>query len=154
MKKSSVVQGKGHLTGSGKLIRDKSVKIKDCSKCIFKCNEQVSLSECQDIFNDFWELGSKERQKDFICARVEEHETNMKCCTAPKRTSARKYYLNGKHVCKDFFRQVLDVSDNFIKTAMMNRSESGVYSPPRQERSAHNKTNEEILSERIHKESS
>ena len=60
---------------TGKTVKAKCVKPKDCSRCRYKCSEHINDRKRQEVFDEYWKLDTYERKKDFICSRVKEAQT-------------------------------------------------------------------------------
>ena len=91
-----------------------------------------SEEDRKKIFDSFWNLGSYERQKDFVCSRVEEKKTRTYLKDndeqqEKKRMVARTYSLETGEtksiVCKKFFRATLDIGEAYINHALKGKSE-------------------------------
>ena len=91
-----------------------------------------SEEDRQKIFDSFWNLGSYERQKDFVCSRVEEKKTRTYLKDndeqqEKKRMVARTNSLETGEtksiVCKKFFRAMLDIGEAYINHALKGKSE-------------------------------
>ena len=54
--------GKAYTSVKGNHGPERSMRIKDCSKCKFKCSEKISEEQRQQIFNSYWNLQSHDRQ--------------------------------------------------------------------------------------------
>ena len=75
IRKRLKLSGKQYVSAKGKLVKEKKVKLCDCSKCRFKCTSKISEEYRDEIFQYFWSLISYERQKEFVCSRIEEKKT-------------------------------------------------------------------------------
>lgn len=116
---------------SGKKVPKRAVK-PPCTNCRFKCVSVFTEEDRQKIFDSFWNLGSYERQKDFVCSRIEEKKTRTYLKDndeqkEKKRMVARNYSLETGEtksiVCKKFFRATLDIGEAYINHALKGKSE-------------------------------
>ena len=87
------------------------------------CVSVFSEEDRKKILDSFLNLGSYERQKDFVCSRVEEKKTrtylkNNDEQQEKKRMVARPYSLETGEtksiVRKKFFRATLDIGEAYI----------------------------------------
>ena len=62
VRKPQRVSGKSYISEGGKKVNQRNVKAQDCSKCRFKCNENVSDESKQSIMSFYYALRSHERQ--------------------------------------------------------------------------------------------
>ncbi|KAJ8319696.1 hypothetical protein KUTeg_002739 [Tegillarca granosa] len=87
--------GQEYISISGKLVKAKEVKPKDCTKCPYKCSSHISEEARKELFTDFWSLQDYSRQRDFFCSTVSE---SVKVRTKPKRVRklTRTYTFNVK----------------------------------------------------------
>lgn len=157
IRKSLKLMGKEYFNSYGKIKRAKAVKLTVCSKCPYKCSQNITQDQRNTIFSSFWNCGSYERQKDFICSWVKEKETKTlhdpqkPSSNRKKRKVAREFYFKIEEkevrVCKTFFTATLDVSNMYVDHAMKHCSSSGTYAS-QENRGRHtpsNKTSEEVL---------
>jgi hypothetical protein len=154
VRKTLKLTGKEHLSAKGRTVSEKRVKPCDCSKCRHKCNDQISEDIRQNMFDSFWSLGSYERQKDFICARVQENKTRTYLDESDqpkdKRRKVHRVYsfeVDGQthYVCKRFVMTTLSVGEAYIDHALSNKSD-GIFTGTemRGKHTPHNKTKAEL----------
>ena len=86
----------------GKNPERRKIKSQNCSKCRFKCNENLSDKDRQTINESYYNLGSYSRQRDFICQMVDE-VTPVRC--KGKKKVSRQFHLIASNrrirVCRD-----------------------------------------------------
>jgi len=101
----------------------KSVRPHDCQKCKFKCAENFTEEERQEFFTLYYNLGSYERQRQYICEMV-------------KRCS----------ICRDFFSKTLDVKRKTIDYSTQ-QTQHGIFGgqDKRGKHAPTNKTDEEKI---------
>jgi hypothetical protein len=96
---------------TGKEQGHKKMNYRECSKCRFSCSVKIPEEQADKIFNTYYQLGSYEKQRNFICQHVEQSES--KRCTTNRKEHSNAYFLtvDGKkeHVCKAFFLGTLDI---------------------------------------------
>lgn len=117
-------EGKEYLSTTGKVVPARSVQHPgvDC-KCWLKCTTKISHETRQEVFQSFWNMGSLQRQRDYIGSMVQScNILRKRVLEGSNRTATFHYHLayNGiRHrVCKEFFENTLDISSRMVKTAM------------------------------------
>ena len=90
IRKRRRLSGDTYISSSGKTVQRKSVQECDCSKCRYKCNQNISFEQRTVIRNFYYGLDSYERQKDYICSRVQEKNTKTCLKATTKRTKAER----------------------------------------------------------------
>ena len=114
--------GEEYLNSLG-TVRPKRQMKSGCGKCRYKCSTNINEEERQNIFASYWNLGSHERQRDFICQRVSEKPTKPGE-NAKRRDLARTYTLrtDGRNVrvCKKLFLDTLGIGRKTVDSAMKN----------------------------------
>ena len=153
IRKRNHVEGKAYVGVRGNLVDCKSPKNVNCSSCKFNCEQKFSFANRQHICQQFYALGSWERQMDFIChcvttASVEE----SKCATKHQRKhQSLRYNLmlddNLQRVCKSFFCNTLSISGKKVSRALSEKNTSGAFtgSDKRIGKAPVNKVGEDVL---------
>lgn len=98
-----------------------------CSNCLFRCHEKLGPVERQMIYDDYWKLADKARQRNFILSRVMRAR-----CKSRMNCSRRKFTLeytfmirNIQHrVCKIFFLETLGISAKTVSNALDKQDRS------------------------------
>ena len=130
-----------------KLRPGKKRKPRSC-KCRYTQCAELSEEELESIFKKFYSLGSHNDQKFNILQNVEDNpkkrsnEENQKNKNIDKRRSrkySRKYYLNGKVVCKELFMNTFCVSSAQIHRLIKKRKEGEGVITSIDRRGKHNK---------------
>ncbi|XP_063630745.1 uncharacterized protein LOC134802081 [Cydia splendana] len=111
----------------------KAPKYIDCSRCKFKCTDNIPEEIRNRICRLYWGLDYG-RQKDFILKYVHlEYPKRRKVNVTKKgaRNVSKKYYLensNGKQrVCANFFQKTLNISNGPINTAIKHKGSTGSF---------------------------
>ncbi|XP_052075475.1 uncharacterized protein LOC127712922 [Mytilus californianus] len=122
------VHGLPYTGLTGKEQAKKKMQYRDCSKCKFKCSLKITARQAGDIFATYYQLGSYEKQRNFICQHVE--QTKSKRCTTNRKENSNTYFLttDGKkeRVCKAFFLGILHVSKKTVEYSL-KKKEHGVF---------------------------
>ncbi|KAI4469687.1 dna-directed rna polymerases i ii and iii subunit rpabc2 [Holotrichia oblita] len=112
----------------------KAPKRVDCSKCRFKCMQNLSEESRIGICKTYWQCDYK-RQKDFILNNVESHvperrRERVNNETRP-RLDSKEYFFsvnsNKIRVCKDFFLKTLCICKEVVDYAFANKGELGMF---------------------------
>ena len=75
VRKRLKLSGQPYKNCRGKTVQAKAMKNVDCSRCRYKCQENINEEKREDIFKTFWGLGDYNRQKDFVCRQVKVKKT-------------------------------------------------------------------------------
>ena len=105
--------GDEYYTKCGKLVVKRCVQ-QSCGNCRLKCSSNISSTERTVIFNNYWKLGDKNRQNDFITSHVDVLPPPSK---GRKQVCKKIYFtVNGQRVrvCKTFFLNTLHVSNKLL----------------------------------------
>ena len=117
-----------YVSATGKVVYAKTVQIHNCAKCRFKCSEQFTEDQREDIFKLYYGLGSYERQRQYICEMVQRSTPKRKC--KGKKSLSQQFYLvhndRKERVCRDFFTRTLDIKRKTIDYTLSNK-EHGAY---------------------------
>jgi hypothetical protein len=113
---------------TGKEQGHKKMNYRDCSKYRFSCSVKIPEEQADKIFNTYYQLGSYEKQRNFICQHVEQSES--KRCTTNRKEHSNAYFLtvDGKkeRVCKAFFLGTLDIGKKTVEYSL-KKKEHGVF---------------------------
>lgn len=150
--------GKEYKTKNGRLVQEKKIRPPCPEKCILGCNKKFSEEFRRKIFQDYWNLASLQRQRDFLGSCIERLELNYRRISAanPRNQNCAFYLQNdGKRVrvCKLFLMNTLGLSERTLRTVIKSKvSGSGIIpEDQRGKHKNHKKTAEEILNSiRIH----
>ena len=105
--------GDEYYTKCGKLVVKRCVQ-QSCGNCRLKCSSNISSTERTVIFNNYWKLGDKNRQNDFITSHVDVLPPPSK---GRKQVCKNFYFtVNGQRVrvCQTFFLNTLHVSNKLL----------------------------------------
>lgn len=140
--------GKEYIDRKNKLHLQKSVK-PFIHNCRYKCNDNFNEIKRNDIFMDFWALGSWELQTSYLngVIKLVPVKRRKQGVVYSKNVSC-EYRLLNERVCKEFFLKTLDLSNKRIQN-LVNKKKlilSGV--SPREKRGKRppgNKISQEII---------
>ncbi len=114
--------GLSYINCQKKVVQGRAVKAKDCTTCRRKCSTHINEEQRADIFNHFWGMEDKNRQRDFVIHHVQKEEKKRQSKPGSRRQNTLTYSLiinDAKvKVCKDFFLKTLDVSEKFTRSAL------------------------------------
>ena len=65
IRKIKCQSGLEYESSTGKTVKARGIKQHSCSKCRFNCADKVSEDERLSLFNDYWNLKSYQRQRDY-----------------------------------------------------------------------------------------
>ncbi|XP_062577208.1 uncharacterized protein LOC134239069 [Saccostrea cucullata] len=152
VRKQLKLTGQQYVSQRGKTVKARVMKSVNCSKCKLKCSTKVTEEKRNEIFKNFWSLGSYERQKDFVVSHIEEKKTRTYLADDNQPVKKRRQVHRTYHfetdgsrtiICKKFFLATLSVGESYIDHAMKNKS-GGVFagSDKRGRHRPYNKTTE------------
>ena len=149
IRKIKCQSGLEYESTTGKTVKARGIKQHSCSKCRFNCADKVSEDEGLSLFNDYWNLKSYERQRDYICSRVLERDSTGSP-TKKRKQVARTFTFNVNghsiRVCKTFFTTTLGISRKTVETAVKKKhNNASPISDKRGKHCAHNRTPTEDL---------
>lgn len=119
--------GQEYTTKRGKIAPAKSVRPPCKSSCRLSCSTEVSFETRSVIFKTYWELGSNQRQKDFLasCFKIQNPTTrrikiaaNSTTFKSPRKPNSTYHFIiNGKEirVCKIFLLNTLCIGDKTLR---------------------------------------
>lgn len=122
-----------------KLVSGEGKKIQPCA-CILKkkchnkiCGNNFSENDRLNIFNAFWALCDKTRQRDYLLKFVKPVDVKRKRVKGPsRRTFSNKYFLirNNEEieVCQQFILTTLNISQKLLRCTVNNISPINVSS--------------------------
>ncbi|KAJ1524612.1 hypothetical protein ONE63_011096 [Megalurothrips usitatus] len=117
--------GQLYSTASGEEVPARSAG--EVHKCGYlKCHTLLSPEEVQQLFSEFWSLGSHNRQWQKVASLIEYKEPARRRKRMEDSGKSRRltyfyhFEVNGKRlrVCKETFLSVLCVSETFVRNAM------------------------------------
>ena len=124
LRKQQRNHGKAYVGRTGKHGEERKMKYKNCEKCRFKCSQKISEDLGNELFEIYWNLGSYEKQRNFICQNVEQSDT--KRCKTKRKTTANAFYLpveeSKSRVCKGFFLGILDVEKKSVEYTLKKKT--------------------------------
>ncbi|CAC5379352.1 unnamed protein product [Mytilus coruscus] len=107
IRKIKCQSGMEYVSDTGKTVKARSIKNHACSKCRFRCADKLSEDERLSLFNDYWNLKSYERQRDYISSRVLERNS-IGSPSKKRKQVARTFTFNVEgqsvRVCKMFLQ--------------------------------------------------
>ena len=116
--------GQSYVTQKGKYIAPKSVQAVNC-KCRNDCKKFTDMDR-QTIFDNYWALGTYERQRDFLVQNVHKKQCmSQKTHVKQNRNFYFEYTFNKdgtkSKVCKQFFLKTLDLGKKTLSVALEKR---------------------------------
>jgi hypothetical protein len=63
IRKTLRLSGKEYVSVKGTVVKEKTLKCVDCSKCTFKCNVSIDEEQRQQFLQTFWSLDTNDRKK-------------------------------------------------------------------------------------------
>lgn len=127
-RKHNRVHGLPYIGRTGKQQDQKTVKYRDCSRCRFRCSNKVSKEDAYKIFSTYYEMGSYEKQRAFLCQHVDQDKA--KRTTTNRKENSNSYHLTvnekRERICKTFFLGALDISQKTVQYPL-KKKQHGVF---------------------------
>ncbi|XP_060852654.1 uncharacterized protein LOC132930675 isoform X3 [Rhopalosiphum padi] len=113
--------------GGGKCVKSNPCVLN--KKCQHKCWEKFTENDRKNIFDNFWKLGSKSNQREYLIKCVLRGPIKRKRNKINSRRSiSNKYYLSymseQKQVCQQFLLTTLDITQKFLIYTIENYFQS------------------------------
>ena len=125
-------KGQLHFTYKDAEVPEKKMKV-GCSKCSRKCRNKFSEEERKTIFEEFWNLGNTDLQRNFIVrtttTKPTERKTTKKVSSRRDKTYQHFFYKDelAVQVCQTFYLDTLSITQQWIRTALQKvSSQTGV----------------------------
>lgn len=107
-----------------KIARGREMKIACGQKCKLKCFSKFSEEQRKKIFEAYWNMGSLQRQRDFIANSMQKITPKYRYVRegSTRRANNAFYFQLSREerirVCKLFFKNTLDITDRVIRTVI------------------------------------
>ena len=115
-------KGREYISSRGNVVPARQMKPANCSerKCKRCCEEKIKEDERQAIFNHYWELGSYQRQQDYLASHVTKVPVKQRTSSESSRRQSTYEYtftLNNLkvQVCREFFCATIGETKEKIK---------------------------------------
>lgn len=143
--------GQEYISRTGKIMKSRYMKPACTDKCILSCTKKIS-EECRSfLFKEYWNLGSLQRQRDFLGSCVEQLVLKYRRISSahPRKPNCAFYLLdNGKkiRVCKTFLINTLGISEKMMRTVInLKVSEQGIITEDRRgKHESHRKIDQQL----------
>jgi len=139
IKKLAKNKGEEYVSESGSIVKSKVLKAPceaPCVNCRYSCSSNISLEIREKIRTKFWEMGDKNRQREFIVRHaVQVSPKNIKkMLNSNRKLNNMAYYLEAEEidkvrVCKKMFEAALVISDKIIRNCFNKLDSEGVLKP-------------------------
>ena len=109
-------EGKQYVSKSGKLKAEKVMTFRPCN-CNLKCWQKFSEEELRNLFEEFWQMGSLQKRREFVvrfCKISTKGMRNSFSYSLPSDDS-------NVTVCRLFFCDTLDITFRFISWTLRNK---------------------------------
>lgn len=144
--------GKEYISARGKRV--KAREMGPVCKCRQNCPIKISEDLRRNFFNNYWALGSLQRQRDYLCscinvAEVRYRRINSNKAEPRKPNCALSFLLDGRKnvkVCKPFFLNTLGIKERTLRS-IIDAKFSGIgvsANDKRGQHDNHSKISEEV----------
>ncbi|CAH1107724.1 unnamed protein product [Psylliodes chrysocephalus] len=133
IKKQKINSGQEYISRLGKKHEAKKVLPPcDSAKCKYKCTKSICDADRRELFQKFYRLCDKTLQREYLARNIERIEPkNEKVYKKRQITCAYYFTTNNRkiRVCKLFFRNTLNISNNSIDTVLKKKNEFDFLTP-------------------------
>lgn len=133
IKKQKINSGQEYISRLGKKHEAKKVLPPcDSAKCKYKCTKNICDADRRELFQKFYRLCDKTLQREYLARNIERIEPkNEKVYKKRQITCAYYFTTNNRkiRVCKLFFRNTLNISNNSIDTVLKKKNEFDFLTP-------------------------
>lgn len=105
--------GEAYINSTAKLVPKRQVKPGCLPTCPYKCHENFTDQERQQLFQAYWAMSFGD-QREFCHENVTEKKCNRTLAEGGRRKYTLIYSFLGKRTCKTFFCDTLDISDRVV----------------------------------------
>lgn len=124
--KKSRRNGKAYMSSTNKSIPERAVKPPCQDKCKLKCKTKTGEILRKTLLDRFWGLGDLQEQREFIVRHTQEIKPKYKYSSTQNYRSLNSAFFFEVEdirirVCNTFFKATLNLSDQFIRTALSKR---------------------------------
>lgn len=142
VKKTKRAHGQSYLNSKNIVVSEKKFHLFECP-CPRTCHSHFPEHQLKKIFESFYKLGNHDLQSSYLNGQIsvnEKKRTYRKSVGESRRSKTRTYKFPGENntdkvVCKEFFKQILQVSDGRITRAL--QCEDCVTTPKLDQRGRH-----------------
>ncbi|XP_072387301.1 uncharacterized protein [Diabrotica undecimpunctata] len=144
--------GQSYVSRLGKVMQAKKMGPPCPEKCTLACSNKVSEEYRAQIFKDYWEMASLQRQRDFLGSCIQPLQLKYRRITAgvPRKPNCAFYLIiNGEktRVCKTLLINTLGITERNIRTVIESRASGNgiVLEDKRGKHGKHKKVDEEVI---------
>ena len=132
VRRNNRVRGRAYKATTGRMVEAKRPKPACSEVCPKKCCTLFSEDDRKEICQAYYDLANYERQKDFICTRVEEKAPKQRVGKNTNKRKVSRYYSFPKGdlrvpVCQKFFCATLSISEKVIQHALKAKGAAGTF---------------------------
>ncbi|XP_033103438.1 uncharacterized protein LOC117106195 [Anneissia japonica] len=121
-------KGLEYTTRKGKVVQARKIIYHRCGRCVNKCNIVLSDDDRDTIFRNYWIMGDRQRQRDYIANHVCVKKNSRKT-PGSRRNMTLHYYFTVRDkrvkVCKAVFLKTLCIGEKTVTYTISHRSETG-----------------------------
>lgn len=151
IKKRKINSGEEYISRLGKKHEAKKVLPScDNKKCQYRCTEKISEADRTELFQKFYRLGNKTLQREYLARNIERIQPKNEKVYKKRKIICAYYFTTNNQkirVCKLFFKNTLNISNNSIDTVLKKKNEFDFLTP--EKRGTHsnraNKVNDSLV---------
>ena len=118
-----------YTSRSGKVVQARKTIYHRCGRCVNKCNEVLPDEDRDLIFQNYWKLGDRQRQRDYIASHVHVKQKQRQTNPDSKRKRTLHYYFTTRNqrvkVCKAVFLKTLGIGEKTVQYTVSQMLSTG-----------------------------
>lgn len=131
--------GQEYVTKRGKTVPEKLIRPPCNDRCRLSCSSKISFEMRNIIFKNYWELGTHQRQRDFLASCVKKIQpatrrikvtVNSTCDKPPRKPNSSYYFMINGHevrVCKIFLLNTLSIGEKTLRNVTDKITDNALY---------------------------
>lgn len=131
--------GQEYVTKRGKTVQAKLIGPPCKDTCRLSCSNKISFEMRNTIFKNYWELGTHQRQREFLASCVKKIQpvtrrikvtANSTCDKPPRKPNSSYYFMINGHevrVCKIFLLNTLSIGEKTLRNVADKISDNPLY---------------------------
>lgn len=134
--KTKILKNSGQIYTSrtGKTVEARKMGPPCQDKCVISCSKKFTEDFRSQLFKNYWELCSLQRQRDFLISCIEPLILKYRriSATKPRKPNCAFYVMNnGKkvRVCKTFLINTLGITERMIRTVIQAKADGAGIAP-------------------------
>ncbi|KAJ8944554.1 hypothetical protein NQ314_009460 [Rhamnusium bicolor] len=124
--------GQSYVSSTGKEVNGRRLREPCGSKCRLKCRDKISLDDRGRLFQQFWEMGNVNKQREYIIRHIKSVSPKYiykRVNPTRDRSENKAYHFQVENkfirVCRLFFLNTLNIGDTMLRNALKKTNSEG-----------------------------